>query len=532
MRNRLLLPILLPLLISLLLVSSAFAQDDTSLTRLYDTGTQWNRPTIAEKIEKPSGWAVVAEDVTTHTFTGNAVMMNDKIAVVVLKKYPSVEVYTKSEAGIRSRAQVFGANHDEPIQNIKIVENNSGAVALNISFPSAAYTLRITTGEGRLEILPAAGAKAVTVDSMIQYLVVPDFFGDDLVYNLQAFDGRALPAENMCINLLLGGDAMMMCVWQSSKQTAWLVPPHVSFKSAHAIPLTRILRIDCLPDQKIWLSFMEGKDLWRHAPKPPEKFQPPFPAKWRLNLTTGNGAAVSVNAESQLKESDNKSVESIIYPLDRVQDTPLTAVLPTDVMRNTLGVGPCQYILSVEGMKAEGDPTPNNVMEWVEKQFDDKKEKKAADDIKERLDVMTKHIAEANGRIKAYADFADAAVAKLKDDRTAGRWREIMIEMQGYAESGLNPLASPERANKLAADVIALIDKENAAAECKKLGNQLREIGSLQDHAMARCRMALRRLKQEGRVPDGAAPASVSGAEIQKQAERMLSNSSAREGSK
>ena len=36
-----------------------------------------------------------------------------------------------------------------------------------------------------------------------------------------------------------------------------------------------------------------------------------------------------------------------------MQQTPLDAYTVVDVMRNTLGVGPCEYILDLEGQKAE-----------------------------------------------------------------------------------------------------------------------------------------------------------------------------------
>lgn len=43
----------------------------------------------------------------------------------------------------------------------------------------------------------------------------------------------------------------------------------------------------------------------------------------------------------------------VIYPLTRLADTPITQYTPVDIVRNTLGVGPCQYILDVEGQKQE-----------------------------------------------------------------------------------------------------------------------------------------------------------------------------------
>jgi hypothetical protein len=43
----------------------------------------------------------------------------------------------------------------------------------------------------------------------------------------------------------------------------------------------------------------------------------------------------------------------LIYPINRLVETPLEAYAAVDVVRNTLGVGPCQYLLDVEGQKQE-----------------------------------------------------------------------------------------------------------------------------------------------------------------------------------
>jgi hypothetical protein len=43
----------------------------------------------------------------------------------------------------------------------------------------------------------------------------------------------------------------------------------------------------------------------------------------------------------------------LIYPVNRLSETPVAAYTAVDVMRNTLGVGPCQHLLDVEGQKQE-----------------------------------------------------------------------------------------------------------------------------------------------------------------------------------
>ena len=56
----------------------------------------------------------------------------------------------------------------------------------------------------------------------------------------------------------------------------------------------------------------------------------------------------------------------LVYALDRSRATPLASFCPIDVLRSTLGVGPCQYILQTEGLAADANPTPDSVMTFVE----------------------------------------------------------------------------------------------------------------------------------------------------------------------
>lgn len=495
------------------LASSSFAQDDSPQTRLFDTGAPAAVALDGTALGQVAGWRLIPEDTVKHDFAGDAVFMNDKLAVVLRRQGRGAEVYAKTAGGFKARATIsaLDANPQSesrpPQGRPTIAENGSGAVMIEVG----AVGYRLTTGEGTLEI--RGGAGAVRVESAMQYAVVPDFFGDDVVFGAEAFSGRALPAENMCLGLLEGGEAIMMGVWQSSRQEAWL-------------EAGRALRIGCLSGKSIWLAFIEGgAGLWRAAAEG-EKFQAPFPAKWRCSAVRAGGGADSWDAErgpAPEQAAAKRTGPALIYPIDRSAATPLMAVCPTDVMRNTLGVGPCQYILAVEGMAADGDPTPNNVMNWVEKQFDEKKESRVADEIKERLDVMSRHVAEAAGRIKVYGAQAEKARALLAGAAGAEAWRAIVEDWRRFAEAGLALEAAPSRAAELAAAVIALEGKADGAAGCHEAGARLRAIGATQDRALARCRMAIRRLKQEGRSLAGSAPQGGGAVqEVLRLAEEML----------
>ena len=523
----------LALLIASLVVVPVFAQEEIPFTRLFDTGASSAQPLSDDEVVHRTGWQLVPEDNVDHRFSGDAVLLNDKLEVVLRKQRRGAEVYSKGAKGLMRRLTIGPAGVEsamgEPLDALKIIENNSSAVTVEASFKGAkpaALRFRLTTGESILEIRPGEGAKFVTVESKTCYVIVPDFFGDDLVYGPESFTGRGLPAENFWLSLLDGGDAMVMTVCQSSEQRVWL--DEAESLEPGADKRICSTRIDCIKDKSIWLAFLESPGIWR-AGNGLDKTELPFPAKWRCSFVRANGVADSWDSErgpSPEQALGNHTGPLIAYPIDRVSSTPLTAACPTDVMRNTLGVGPCQYILAVEGLTAEGDPTPNNVMNWVEKQFEQNKETKAADDIKARLDQMSEHVAEACARIERYAEFAGQVRNLLADKPGAEPFVSIVDDIDRFVAAGQAPAASPERGRELAAGVAALMGKENAFLACQRLGEQLRSLGAIQDGALAKCRMAVRRLREEGCAIGANQPRDAGLAqEVRRRAEEMLQKS-------
>ena len=580
------------LLIASLTAFSQDVQEQTPFTRLFDTGVASAQPLANEAIAKRVGWTLVPEDKVDHPFSGDAVLLNDKLAVVLRKQGRGAEVYSKAAGGLKHRATLGHLGASSPVTDsleaLKIIENTSSAVMVEASFRSAgsaAVRFRLTTGEAILEIRPDQGAKSVEVLTKSRYVVVPDYFGDDVVFDApsprpsppvgeRVPEGRVrgnvyLPAENFCLNLLNGGDAIMMMVWQSSEQDVWL-GGEAGSREQGAGRGGCSSRIRCLKGKSIWLAFLESPGLW-HAgsASAKEDWKPPFPAKWRCSSLRVNGVADSWDWErgpvrdsrrvtpslapdggegarrtgegdsGGLRESvrDGERVPAgpfLVYPIDRSIATPLTATCPTDVMRNTLGVGPCQYILACEGLGAQGDPTPNSVMNWVEKQFETKKERRSADEIKERLQVMTEHVAQARARIQSYGEFAGRMRKFLANKPGSEPFRQIVDGLDGAVGLGLMQVASPDRAKGLAGEVAALIGKPDALAPCRNLGGDLRFIGAVQDSALAKCRMAVRRLRAESKTVVASQPSEFGLAEeVQKLAEQMLqgkSGSSSRVG--
>jgi hypothetical protein len=584
-----------PLLVACFSGLVLFGQQEDPLTHLYDTGIPSMQPPADEAFAKRVGWTLVPEDKVDHPFSGDAVLLNDKLAVVLRKQGRGAEVYSRAASGLKHRASVGHVeansamtagrsagfqpalgpgNVESRLETgapgaLKILENNSSAVMVQATAndkASAALSFRLTTGEAILEIRSAAGAELVGLQCKSRYVVVPDYFGDDMVFQTGApsprpsspmregvpegqVRGRFLPAENFCLHLLDGGDAIVMSVWESSEQDVWLA----ASSTGQASDLGSS-RIRCLKGKSIWLAFLESPGLWHAgAASARDDWKPPFAAKWRCSLLRENGESDSWMTEKPdglvpasrpltpslspgggegartVGEGDRGERRGIahgpllVYPIDRSTATPLTVTCPTDVMRNTLGVGPCQYILACEGLAAQGDPTPNAVMNWVEKQFEGKKERKAADDIKERLQVMTDHVAHARTRIERYAEFSGQLRKLLAGKPEAEQFRSIVDDLDRAITTGLGPTASSERVKQWASDVSALIGRENALAACQGLGQQLRALGAIQDSTLAKCRMAVRRLRQQGRTDVAShAPTAGLAQEVQSLAEQML----------
>jgi hypothetical protein len=507
------------------------SEEETPFTRLFDTETPLAQPLSGETLARRAGWQLVPEDKIDHGFSGDAVLLNDKLAVVIRKQGHGAELFSRTAGGLKRRASVGHAadwaSAHESLAALRIVENTSAGVVLQATFNDsrpAGLRFRLTAGEAILEIRPTEGSGFVDVQANTRYVVVPDYFGDDMVYGAEASHSLCLPTENLCLDFLAGGDAILMSVWQSSQQDAWLAAPNPGKDRD-----LRSNRIRCLKDKAIWLAFLESSGIWHAAAGlATDGWKPPFPAKWRASFVREHAIADSWDLDrgpSPEQSAGKHQGPLVTYPIDRSTATPLTATCPTDVMRNTLGVGPCQYILACEGLASQGDPTPNSAMGWVERQFEQKKQKKAADDIQERLAQMTKHVADARSRIERYRLFANQVRKALAGKEGAEEFGATLDDLERSAAGGLSTASAPERARQLAGEVAALIGTGNALATCQRLGQELRAIGAVQDRALATCRMTVRRLQAQGRTVAASQPADAGLAqEVQRLAGQMLRN--------
>ncbi|HRT95832.1 MAG TPA: hypothetical protein P5532_15490 [Planctomycetota bacterium] len=492
------------------LALAAEKEADTPFCRIFDTGTRFVARPSAEDVAKRTGWQQIPDGDLTHKFRGDVALVNDRLTAILSSGACNLHVYSRATAGIccRGSALIFGPSEGRGAvallpNSFRAVENTPGAVAVEALYHVKAQPVarfRLTTGEGVLEIRPSQGADSLLTDSAARYVVVPEFFADDMVLDTKAAAGAVLPVESHFLRLLDGGDAMEMWVSQAP------LPKATVGGSIHLVS-----------GKSVWLAFLEEKGIWHsRAAGAKDDWQPPFPAKWRCSMAGKDGLAVSYDYEkgppAGVALPDGPTV---IYPIDRTKATPLTTILPMDVMRNTLGVGPCQYVLQAEGLASEANPTPEQVSHWVEQQFKRKKDKAARDEIKDRLAQMVDHVARVQARIGQYGESAKQLRALCQKHEGAERCLAIVSHLE-QAAAIKDDL--PKAAKRMADGVVALIGEENALEECQKLGEAIRAIGSAQDAALARCRLHVRRLRAEC----ASHPASPLSKELAPLIERML----------
>lgn len=541
--------------------AAAGAEADSPCTYLFDTAARWPGFVPVHALAARAGWTQLEEDDLAHRFHGEAVLANDKLTVVLRAQGCGAEVYSRTEAGLRPRVVLapvgVGGRRASRLASLRILENHPGAVMVEATFAAGADRLtlayRLTTGQGTVEVRPGQNTARLLVWGKTRYVVVPEFFGDDMVFTADSFAGPwlGLPTENFLLGLADQGSAMLMCVWPSRRQAA-----HLIASAAGPARALAGLEIDCVKEKSLWVALLEGKGIWHEQTlaagadaETALDWKPPFPARWRADFLLPGGLAGSWDFGGERAEGAGQTgrdcpcrfhagsalvrapagtparpLPVLVYPMDRDQATPLTTFCPMDVLRNTLGVGPCQYVLQTEGLD-EAHPTPDSAMTWIEVQL--KRNPQAADPIRERLDQMTAHVRQAEARIARYAAFAGRAEALLENWRVRGASESADVlrpTLQRLAEVLASaPGSASERSARLASDVVALVGTPDALPRLRRLGDDARTLGAEQDRTLARSRMAVRWLKQQARaVADRQPHLADLARELENEADRVL----------
>jgi hypothetical protein len=206
----------------------------------------------------------------------------------------------------------------------------------------------------------------------------------------------------------------------------------------------------------------------------------------------------------------------VVYPLDRAKaapfSTPLDKLTVVDLVRMTLGVGPCQYILDLEGQKrnSRGVATcyARDVINAIYKEGT-QLQKRA--EIEEQLDAAVAFISNVRERIDLYVQFGHDMSAyleqqKRRDPRTAAFCDELLTinkRLDQMFQEKREQIRTPAFARQCAEDfrqALLTLTGKGAYPRCEAQMAMFTSVGGAQDGLVASCRMIVKTLRQRAGI--------------------------------
>ncbi|KPK64632.1 MAG: hypothetical protein AMK73_04565 [Planctomycetes bacterium SM23_32] len=534
--------------------------------RLFDTGAPIGRPLPPDALARVADWVELGVDQVAREISGDAVMSNDRLVVALRRGVAGAEVYAMTPAGMVPRAVLAPRAEGAALAATRVLEREPTGAALEADFDTpdgqrTTLVYRLGLGQPFVETEARPGAEALRVEAPCRFAVLPDFFADDIVVDAATLpvDRADLPGENFLLHMLEGQGAILMAVWTSNDRDV-----AVSLVGTGAGRQLRASEVPYGEAGKVWVALIEAPAVWhvRDVATADQNrtialdWQMPFPAQWRVDWTKADGLTDSW--EMVMQSSNGAFVKqgwfggastlpadrkrwttvlgwfqypcwtdtagrgylqplgravrfdgpALIYPINRIPSTPLDAYTVVDVVRMTLGVGPCEYILDVEGQRQEYKGIATCANRDTLNPIYASGEQRQKRDVVERClrDVMifVQHI---RGRVNDYVAFGHEireylAAQKEAHPDLADRLHELdrlARAIEERADARREAIKTPEYAAKLVEQFRAeMLDYEgpDALERCKEFTEALVEVGGNQDELVGECRMAVKILRQ------------------------------------
>jgi hypothetical protein len=602
----------LGLLLAISLMGQSAAYGDTPKFRqamaVWDTKEPSARALTASELTARQGWTEISSPAAAHAFQGDAVVTNGRILVAVRKRAAAAEVYTLGEKGIVERLGLHllgtGNAAGTTLQRATLVENAKTAVSLEVAYATTqgaevTARLRLKKGEVTLQVDPGQGADRLHVECPSRFVVLPDFFADDIVVDPRSIPPEKidLPSENFLLHMTGNGDALATVVFENRKED--VAATLAGTKERRLITGSEIP----FESKKIWVALLDAPGVWHaHDVNSDDAgktvsldWKMPFPAHWRLDFTrtddltdswdmllqrqdrrfvkpTTLGGGADVLDQNRRRwntvlgnfsypcwvEQDGHGFvhpfrgkplsfrgPSVIYPINRVQQTPLDVYTVVDIMRNTLGVGPCEHILDLEGQKAEykGRATCS-VRDTLGPIYARNQQKQKRAEVEKVLNDGLIFVTHIRSRITRYIDFGHKMRDYLAEQKKLHpELSDFLDEMDRIAREIDERVA--RRADKI--QTPAHVAKMNEAfrkgvledygpdalAKCRKYTEALVVIGDNQDELSGECRWVVKSLRQRAGIRMALDPRVVAIAtEIRARTQEALRNPASHEGAR
>jgi len=592
-RNHLYSVALVILLASCLSVRAALTSPGSAVVRIWDTVSPLSDQAV---ISDRADWKLVPENLFSrelnpaaassdpgyygreYSFEADAVVENGHFTAVFRSNTGRVAVYSKADGKKRFElAPLPSGTGTARIVRCSLLRNNGNEAVLEVFFSGATDLSTVLAFDKTeiVEIRPSAKVEGVSVFGAIQYGVVPDFIGDDLVFDPGQYpsaEGLSIPSENMFLGLLEGEDGLLFMTWPQGGQKAQL-----TLGSGRAGRRT-IKSLDFVNDGKsFYLAVLSAAGIWHEAELKLNYlerdvgmgWQRPFPAKWTMQLEEAGVRTTFTFRESKdkiwrgvighytypvwfdreeafcrLSKKIPPKGRSVIYCLEG-KDTPASITTPVDILKQTLGRQACESILDFPGRvlrthhRRGGEGVRRactcGCTEAIEAVFKAGAEVQRKEHVIGAVDDMVYFVKRHVERIDEYRAFARSITEFLDDTGRSApalkpyldSLRAIVSEIpKGYERQREN-MKDLAYADELARRTKALAQEKSPTnlPACLELGKQWRAMGGAQDDVVARYHSVTRKLCQEAAYGCAEQPEAVKVAEeIRRRCRQCLRN--------
>jgi hypothetical protein len=547
---------------------------------IWDTGS---RLADAIDVDKRDGWKAVPSELFSleadppkaasdpgyygreYSFKGDAVVENRSLTAVFWSAKGRVVIYSKADATSPSGASPGKSSlgrkileflplqakaQPANISRCEILRNAADEVALEVFFPgkgTADVSAVFSFGKTEIvEIKPAEKMKGISLLSSIDYGVAPSFIGDDLIFDPAAYpsgDALFIPAENLFLGLLKGGDDMLVMTWPKGKQQVKLSLTHEQGK-----PLIQSIDFDN-DGQSIYLTALGAPGIWHREELKPSylekdmaiQWKRPFPAKWKTQLSEAGVKTAFAFRESKgqvwrgvpgsyiypawfdgdsaffhLSKKVPPKGESLIYFLEG-NDTPVSISTPVDILKATLGRPMSDALLDVAGRKLRthhrrgGDGVHRactcGCTEAIQAVFEAGEECAKKEFITAALDDMIFFVECHVKRIEEYERFAGGMIKFLRAKGDSFPDLKPFLENLEQVAQQIPQECSVQKENMKSPEYMSDLTRQTTALTSKKDSNNLkaymdllkawRAMGGAQDYVVAQCHTITRKLFQE-----------------------------------
>lgn len=554
----------------------------------WDTGKASPTPL---SLESRDGWTPVEEN---GVFKGDAVLTNGRITAVFRREGGTVELGPV-------RLQLAGAAR---LSKAVLTENSRTSATIEATWKTstgdATARFRLKRGEVAVEVAPGAGAATLRVDCPTRHLVLPDFFSDDMVIDAAKIPSATaeLPSENFLLHLAGKGDAIAMVVFENRDQD-------VACTLSGAGDARRFSGSEIAfgKDKKVWVALLEAPQIWHVTETRPGdskvetklNWTMPWLAQWRVDFTRADDLTDSWDLLLQKDPGGNYTKPSwmgagaeqvpptrrrwttvlnafkypcwsdpqraayvqplesealtmrgpvVIYPANRVPETPPEAFTVLDIARGCLGAGPCEYILDLDNQKSanKGHATCWT-RDWLMPIYQKGAQKSQLKEIGQNLDAVVTFIRHIRDRITRYDGFLREMRAMLAARLKAHpELREPLAQLDRICAEAERRFKLREPKISTPEQVAAMTDafrkdmaEEGPAAveRCRKYTEALVEVGDNQDHLAGELRWVVRAFRQKaGLLVAADARMAPIAAEIRAKTQEILRNPAGHEGAR